>query len=218
MKIDRIGIKGANDNDFVMLDDVFELYPVWRTLSAAVERTSFVTIPGMNGALDCSEEYGEVFYDMRTLNIDCVYIGIDWHNVYSKFSSRYHGRSVQIMFANDPAWYWTGRLSVSNYNAKEHKLSMKATVFPYKLSRGETVVISAGNETVTLRNGRMTVTPTVTIGGPVTLAWGSYTKALSASSYPATVSVAGLQLLEGDTKVTITGAYNVEFRYRGGAL
>lgn len=218
MKIDRIGIKGKNDNDFVMLDEMFGLYPAWRILSAATERTNFVPIPGMNGSLDCSEEFGEVFYEMRILNMDCVYIGSDWHSDYIRFSCRYHGRSVQIIFANDPAWYWTGRLSVSSFDAKSHKLTMQATVFPYKLSRNETVVTSAGNETVTLRNGRMTVTPTVKIGGPVTLAWGNYSKALSSTSYPATFTIAGLQLPEGDTNVTITGANSVEFRYREGAL
>lgn len=218
MRIDRIGIKGSNDNDFVMLDDVYKLYPVWRTLSAAPERKNLVSIPGINGALDCTEEFGEVFYDMRTLNMDCVYVGSDWHSDYSRFSSRYHAKSVQIMFANDPAWYWTGRLSISGFDAKAHKLTMTATVFPYKFSRHETVVMSDGNETVTLRNGRMTVTPTVKISGPVTLAWGNYTKSLSASTYPVTLIVAGLQLPEGDTAVTITGAYSVEFHYREGAL
>lgn len=218
MKIDRIGIKGKNDNDFLMLDDVFNLYPVWRSLSAAPEETNFVKIPGMNGSLDCSEEFGEVFYGMRSLNMGCIYIGENWHEDYTRFSSKFHARSVQIMFENDPGWYWTGRLSVSDFDAKSHKLEMKATVFPYKFSRHETVVTSAGNETVTLRNGRMTVTPTVTISGPVTLAWGNYTKALSANTYPTTLIVAGLQLVEGDTNVAITGSYNVTFRYREGAL
>lgn len=218
MKIDRIGIKGANDNDFVMIDDVFKLYPTWRTMSAAPERTNFVSIPGMNGALDCSEEFGEVFYDMRTLNIDCVYAGDNWHEDIRRFASRYHGRSVQIAFENDPAWYWAGRLSMSNYDSRERKLGMTATVFPYKFAKHETVVSSDGNETVTLRNGRMTVTPTVTIGGPVTLSWGEYTKALSASTYPASLIIAGLQLPEGDTAVTITGVADVTFRYREGSL
>lgn len=218
MNIDRIGIKGANDNDFVMIDTIYKLYPVWRMLSAAQERTNFVDIPGMNGALDCSEEFGEVFYDMRTLEMGCVYVGDNWHTDYSAISSRYHGRSVQIMFANDPAWYWVGRLSVSGYDAKERKLAMKATVYPFKFRRDETVVTSAGDETVTLRNGRMPVTPEVTISGPVTLEWGGYTKALSASAYPATLIIAGLQLPQGDTDVTITGSETVTFRYREGAL
>lgn len=218
MKIDRIGIKGSNDNDFVMIDDIFGLYPVWRMLSDPTPRTNFEPIPGMQGSLDCSEEYGEVFYDSRDLDMGCVYTGDNWHSDYSAFSSKYHGRSVQIVFENDPAWYWVGRLFVSSYNSKDRKLSMKATVFPFKFSRHETVVTSAGNETVTLRNGRMTVTPTVTISGPVTLAWGNYTKALSASTYPATVIVAGLQLTEGDTDVTITGSADVTFEYREGAL
>lgn len=218
MNIDRIGIKGAGDNDFVMLDTAFSLYPAWRTLSAAPEKTNFVKIPGMNGALDCSEEFGEVFYDMRTLSADCIYIGEDWHKDLSEFASKYHGKSVQIMFTNDPAWYWTGRLSISNYNAKDRKLTMKATVYPYKFRRDETVITSTGNETVTLRNGRMTVTPEVTISGPVTLEWGSHTKALTASSYPATLIIAGLQLPQGDTEVMITGSETVTFRYREGSL
>ena len=54
-------------------------------------------------------------------------------------------------------------------------------------------------------NERMPVIPTITTYGPIALAWGTSTKALSASTYPLTVRVAGLRLPAGTTDLTITG-------------
>lgn len=223
MNIDRIGIKGSADNDFVMLDERFGLYPVWRSLSEPDPVTSYVKIPGMNGALDCSEEFGEVFYDTRELDIDCVYIRNDWHSDIRGFASKYHGREVLIMFANDPGFYWSGRLFVKSYESQDRKLVMTATVYPYRFCRDKTIVSVSDERSriITLRNGRMPVVPEITITAPVTIAWDTYSKAVSFNSYPQTFTLAGLRLTEGEKNVTIvpaSGAYTVTFSYREGDL
>lgn len=218
MNIDRLYLKSASDNDFVPADTTFGLLLKWRRLSAPLVKTIYDEIPGANGMLDSTEEYGEVFYEDRELELGCILPDKEWQTPYQNLCSRYHGKTVKIAFSNDADYYWSGRLFVSEYDSKEHLLAMTATVYPYKFKKVETVVTSSGNETVTLENGRMSVVPTVTISGAVTLAWGEYTKALSASSYPTTVRIAGLKLTEGETDVTITGSANVTFRYREGAL
>lgn len=220
MNIDRLYIKGPNDADFVSVDDRFGLYLMWRTLTAPEPKTEYDDIPGMNGSLDSTEEFGEIFYYNRTLALDCKYPDKDWYKDHQAFMDAYHGKSVKIAFSNDPMYYWAGRLTVSEYVAKDHSFMMSAIVYPYKFKRALTKVsVSTENEaTVKLKNGRMKVIPEVTVSGPVTLAWGEYTRAISASSYPATVRIAGLELQEGSLDVTVTGNASVTFSYREGAL
>ena len=223
MNIDRIGIKGKNDNDFVMIDKVYGLYPLWRSLSMPEPVTNYVTIPGMNGALDCSEEYGEVFYNQRELNVDCICIDDNWHDVISRFASKYHGQTVQILFANDPAYYWAGRISMNAYESEDRKLTMSANVYPFKFKRNKTIVSLTDNRSriITLRNGRMPVIPEITITAPVTLAWDDESASVSSSSYPATVVLPGLRLTEGTKAITVvpqSSSFTISFSYREGDL
>ena len=221
MNIDRLMIKGPAENDFVPVDDMFGFYLKWRKLTAPKQKESYDDIPGMNGSLDSTEEYGEIFYNMRSLALDCVHPNSDWYEDYQRFMDAYHAQDVKIAFSNDPEYYWAGRLSVSEYDAKSRSIIMSALVYPYKFKRLLTKVSASvtTTKTVKLVNGRMKVVPDVTFSAPITLAWGTYTKALSASSYPATVRIAGLELLPNSSiSVTITGAADVTFSYREGAL
>jgi hypothetical protein len=223
MNIDRIGIKGKNDNDFVMIDKVYGLYPLWRSLSMPEPVTNYVTIPGMNGVLDCSEEFGEVFYNQRELNADCICIDDNWHEVISRFASKYHGQTVQILFANDPAYYWAGRISMNVYESEDRKLTMSVNVYPFKFKRNRTVVSLTDNRSriITLRNGRMPVIPEITITAPVTLAWDDESQSIASSSYPATVVLPGLRLTEGTKAVTVipqSSSFTISFAYREGDL
>lgn len=220
MNIDRIGIKTESDNDFVWFDTTYGLYPAKRVLSAPAAVTKYETVPGMNGALDCSEEFGEVFYSMRNLQLDCICPYDNWHEIYEKVASKYHGKSVKILFANDPDYYWAGRIQTSQYDSASRRFTISASVFPYKFRTKKTVIMESvsGSKTISLYNGRMTVDPEITISAAVTLAWGTVSKALSSSTYPATFVIAGFQLKEGKTDVTITGTADVTFSYREGAL
>lgn len=221
MSIDRLKLKGLTDADFVEVDTVYGFHLKWRRISAPKVKTVYDEIPGSNSALDGTEDFGEVFYEDRKLELGCVLPSNAWQTPYQNICSKYHGKRVKILFTNDPNYYWTGRLFVSEYDAKAHSLSMYATVYPYKFKAAETVVTKtvSTSDTVTLTNGRMPVMPEITISDAVTLAWGNYSKALSASEYPATFRIDGLVLPEySSTVVTITGAATVTFRYREGAL
>ena len=57
MNIDRIGIKLQSEQNFTMLDTL-GIYPKWRTITNPNGRMSYDTIPGMNGALDSTEQFG----------------------------------------------------------------------------------------------------------------------------------------------------------------
>ena len=218
MNIDRLSIKGPSDNDFIAVDTTYGLYLKWRTLTAPSPKQMYDEIPGMNGSLDSTEEYGEIYYNDRTLALDCKHPSDSWHDDFKSFLNKYHGQNVKIAFSNDPDYYWVGRLTVSEYESKDHSLMMSAIVYPYKFKKTLTTKSRTGSGTITLTNGRMKVVPEVTISDAVTLAWGTNTKALSSSSYPATFKVAGLELTEGSTVVTVTGNATVTFSYREGSL
>ncbi len=219
MNIDRLYIKGPADADYVAVDTTYGLYLKWRVLSAPAPKMQRDDIPGMNGTLDSTEEFGEVFYNDRTLALDCKHPDDSWYEHFQNFLSAYHGQSVKIAFSNDPNYYWTGRLFVTGYSAKDHSLQMSATVYPYKFKKSLTTVSRTGSGSVSLTNGRMKVVPDVTFSEACTLAWGTNTKQLSASSYPQTVKIAGLELSPNSTlSVTVTGNATVTFSYREGAL
>ena len=221
MSIDRLKLKGATDNDYVAVDTTYGFHLKWRRISAPNVKTVYDEIPGANSSLDGTEELGEVFYEDRELDLGCILPSSAWQTPYQNLCSKYHGQRVKIQFTNDASYYWTGRLFVSEYDSKEHSLTMHAMVYPYKFKATETVVTKAvtTSDTVTLTNGRMRVVPTVTITAPVTLAWGSYSKSISASEYPATLRIEGLELApDSSTVVTITGEATVTFKYREGAL
>ncbi len=219
MNIDRLYIKGPADADYVAVDTTYGLHLKWRVLSAPVPKMQRDDIPGMNGTLDSTEEFGEVFYNDRQLTLDGIHPNDSWYGDMQNFISAYHGQDVKFAFSNDPNYYWSGRLIVTGYSAKDHSLQMAATVYPYKFKKTQTTVSQTGSGSVTLTNGRMKVVPEVTFTNACTIAWGSNTKQLSASSYPQTVRVAGLELGPNSSlSVTVTGSATVTFTYREGAL
>lgn len=218
MNVDKLYI---NNTD---IQTTYGFWLNWRELSAPKPQLDYQTIPGKNGRLDLSEALGSVYYDDRTIQIDMTYAGDDWHSDYEGFVSAYHGKKVQIKFANDPDWYWYGRLVVGEYSAKSHKMTMSANVFPFRLSISETVVTAEitatteGNaQTIALTNDRMSVTPKVTVEGStngVHLKWGDLTATITNGNQ----YVTGLTLDEGTLNVLAWGDGTVTFTYRQGAL
>ena len=218
MDIDKLYLNNVD------VQSQYGLWLNWRVLSAPEPQLDYQVIPGKHGTLDLSEALGDVYYNDRTIKMDMIHLGNDWYSNYESFVSNYHGKKVQIKFGNDPNWYWYGRVVVSDYSAKSHKLSVSATVFPFKLSISETVVtqaITATTEqtahTIALTNGRMPVTPKVSVEGStngVHLKWGDMTAVVSnGNSY-----VTGLTLDEGTLNVLAWGDGTVTFTYRQGAL
>ena len=218
MNIDKLYI---NDVD---IQEQYGFWLNWRVLSAPAPQLSYQVIPGKHGRLDLSEALGDVYYDDRSLTINMTHPSDEWHADYQSFTSAFHGRSCYIKFSNDDEWYWYGRVIVGQYDSEEHSLSMTATVFPFKLATQETeveTVVTATSQsnaqTISLQNGRMKVTPKVTVTGAtngVNLKWGTNTTTLGNGEY----YVTGLTLDEGTLNVLAWGDGTVTFTYRQGAL
>lgn len=100
--------------------------------------THYVDIPGRDGFLDLSEAIADrVIYKNRKISIefggkgDCN----DWDAVISDIRNKIHGRTVQLVFDNDPDWYWTGRAEINDYDRFRNLATFKLEIpqaDPYK--------------------------------------------------------------------------------------
>ena len=184
-------------------------------------QTSFVEIPGRDGALDLSEAFGTVRYADRVIPLT-LYVHTPFDVAVSAFAADVHGRRMNVIFDRDPSYYYDARITLEDVekHAGYCELSLKCRAKPYKLEHFETTitVLPTGTATVTMSNTRMPVVPMIsdsadmtiefTIGGLV------YTINLTAGAHV----VPSLVLIEGDTEVEITGTGLITFTYRKGAL
>ncbi|MEA5049619.1 MAG: hypothetical protein VB034_13580 [Eubacteriales bacterium] len=184
-------------------------------------QTSFVEIPGRDGALDLSEAFGTVRYTDRIIPLT-LYTRAPFDTLISTFAADAHGRRMNVIFDRDPTYYYDARVTLEDVerHAGYCELSLKCRAKPYKLEHFETAitVLPTGSATVTLTNTRMPVVPTIAVSAEMTLVFAiagvSYSISLAAGSHV----MPSLVLMEGDTEVEITGSGSITFTYRKGAL
>lgn len=88
-------------------------------IEAPEYETNYVSIPGRNGVLDLSEAIaGRVIYKTRKISIEFGGMGdeMSWDGVISNLRNLFHGKVVQLIFDNDPTYYWTGRAEINDYD------------------------------------------------------------------------------------------------------
>lgn len=88
-------------------------------LGEPVQDTSnLIAVPGRSGMLDTTETvFGGQYYSHRSIKISFGGLEdpVDWDSVISSFRNLFEGRIVQLVFATDPDWYWTGRVSIEKF-------------------------------------------------------------------------------------------------------
>lgn len=124
-----------------------------------------------------------------------------------------HGRKMDIVFSDDPTFFWRGRISVGDWEFYKGagRVTITVDAEPYKYKNEETVVSGSGS--LTLENSRMPVVPYVSAAAAVDLAWDGYSVSISAGNDQL---IPQLVLNEGETEITASG--EVTFRYREGSL
>ena len=184
-------------------------------------QTSFVEIPGRDGALDLSEAFGTVRYADRVIPLT-LYARAPFDAAVSAFAAVAHGRRMNVIFDRDPSYYYDAWVTVEDVerHAGYCELSLKCRAKPYKLEHFETMltILPSGSATATLTNTRMPVVPVIASSAEMTLMF-----TISAISYTVTLStgthiIPSLVLMEGDTEIGITGTGSITFTYRKGAL
>ena len=184
-------------------------------------QTNFVEIPGRDGALDLSEAFGTVRYADRVIELT-LYNRAPFDSLVSAFAADVHGRRMNVIFDRDPTFYYDARITIED--VERHwgycELSLECRAKPYKLEQFETAitVLPTGSATVTLANTRMPVVPTITVSADMAFAFTISEKDYSVTLPTGTHTVPSLVLMEGDTKIEITGTGRVTFTYRKGAL
>ena len=81
--------------------------------------TYYIDVPGADGFLDGSEAIaGRTIYKSR--EIDVLLGGKkpreDWDSFISNIRGQLHGKKVRVTFSNDPAYFWTGRAYITDFD------------------------------------------------------------------------------------------------------
>ena len=207
-------MKGINFGDFHSYRD-FSLILSQKTIGTPSPKTETIEIPGGDGVLDLTEVFGEVKYNNRNLSFEFSSIipQAFFMNQFSHIQDALHGQKMRIVLDDDPEWYYTGRISVSEWKADKNigELTIDCDCDPYKTKLSETVVTETvnGPKTVILTNSRKIVVPTISITGEVDLTFGGSHYSLSSGQYDLPV----VRLVNGENTILLDGAGTATFIY-----
>ena len=207
-------MKGINVGDFHSYRD-FSLILSQKTISTPSPKTETIDIPGGDGVLDLTEFFGETKYNNRNLSFEFSSIipRSFFMSQFSHIQDALHGQKMRIVLDDDPEWYYTGRISVSEWKAEKAvgKLTIDCDCEPYKTKLFETIVTEAvnGPKTVILTNSRKIVVPTITITGEVDLTFGTNFYSLSEGRY----DLPAVRLVNGENTILLDGAGTATFSY-----
>lgn len=117
--------------------DAWHLIPASKpVVSGPQPRTSYIEIPGRNGAIDFSTYLtGDITFGSRSGSWEFI---IDngwehWDTIRQNLYRDIHGKEFKIVLEDVPTWYWVGRVSISDYQAGEHNntVTLNYVVEPY---------------------------------------------------------------------------------------
>ncbi len=203
--------------------DAFQLILSAKTIGSPSIKTETIDIPGGDGVLDFTEFFGDTKYGNRKLSFEfsSVVIPSDFMSLFSMVQDALHGKKMHIILDDDPGWYYTGRISVSEWKADRNigKLTIDCDCDPYKNQISPTVITKtiSGSQTINLANSRKRVVPEVVItseaGLNIVYGTGNVWD-LGSGSY----TLPELELAEGDNPVTVSGNGTITFTYTQGKL
>lgn len=197
------------------------LVRVGATVGSPEVRTDTIEIPGMDGALDLTEYFGEPLYDNRELEFDFQAVETatkTHHDIFRDVKNALHGKLVEITLSEDPDYYYVGRVSVDEWKTNERTGDIKITAdcepYAYKAEITEESFSVSGTLTKGFQNARRTVTPAFELSAAMQIAQGDSTFSASAGTW----SDARLRFREGQNQLTFTGTGTVKVSYQEGVL
>lgn len=128
-----------NIGDINTWDD-WHIVPASRPLIAAPQvKTSFINLPGGDGALDLTEVLaGRPTYQRRSGSWEFIVMNDygDWATRYSEIMEYLQGKQFRIILDDDPEYYYIGRLSVNEWRSQAYwsRIVINYNVDPYKRS------------------------------------------------------------------------------------
>lgn len=116
-----------SDEEFNTWDD-WRLIPTSRPVVAPPsQKTNYVDIPGANGSLDLSTALtGIPVFENRSGSFEFALPDADkdWAGMYSYIANFLHGRRLKMVLEDDPAYYYVGRFSISDWTSDENYTSV----------------------------------------------------------------------------------------------
>lgn len=192
------------------------------SIGSPAVRTSFVDIPGADGALDLTEALGAVNYSTRTLVFSLGRQLTDRYQQDAAVKNALHGRRMPIRLSGDPEHYFLGRISVGEFikNGGLGQVDITCICDPWRYRLQPTsvsgTVPNSGTLTLTLPNEARPVVPTIEVSAAATLQFGGNTISVGAGSH----RELDIQLTAGDNELTVTAAVGttVTVTYREASL
>lgn len=182
----------------------------------ASPKTNFIDVDGADGSLDLTESLGEVKYSDRKGSLTLsVLPEDDFEQKKSDISNILNGQRFLITLDKDIEYYYIGRCSINNYkeDKKLRQIVVDMQLQPYKYKQNITVVEATAG-TVTLKNDRKSVVPSITVTEETKLTFKGNEYTLNAGTH----KILDIQLLYGDNIITIDTAGTVTFEYQEGSL
>ena len=195
-----------------------------KVISNPKPRSHKVEMADRDGDLDQTEVIrGRVSYGNRSLSFSfiCTAHQSTWADLRAEIAGFVHGKLLMIVDPDTPDHYYIGRCTLgdpSYMGSAIMFLMFEADAQPYRLRNVETIVSSSvkSGDTVSLLNDVMPVVPTITVSASMTIAFGSFSTALSSGSV---YQIPEITLENGTNTIRVTaGSGTITFTYREGAI
>lgn len=130
-------------------------------------KTNYVSIEGRDGDLDLTTSLtGDVKYENISYSLEFTLKDerSAWEETLLKLSTYLHGKKMNLIFSEDPNWYYVGRYSLNDVESDKNVglLSIDCVLEPYRYKKDETKKTITGVGTLTLSNTRKWVMPIIT--------------------------------------------------------
>lgn len=201
-------------------------------------KTNTIEIPGRDGVLDLTDYFGRVFYENRPIQMEFgrIYDRMLWPQIYSEILNRFHGKRCKVIFDDDPAYFWVGRVSIDDYERtlRLGQLKVNVDAEPYKYDlvssnedwlwdsfdfnngviREYKNLLVDGTLTVVVEGSQMPAVPEILSSTPMTVRFNNKTYDIKAG----TNRIYDIEITEGEHSLIFTGKGLVSINYRGGSL
>lgn len=203
-------------------------------------KAEYIEVPGRNGQIDLTEALtGYTVYNNRqiVLELGGRKRSQDWPGFMSNFLNDLHGKSVKVIFDNDPSYYYQGRATVeSDYekgneiarftltiNAEPYKYSNQSTTEPWLwdpfsfvdgVIRYYNQLQVDGTAQIQVLGSEMPIIPVFTVSAAMQVEFSGKTYDLAAGNN----KIYDIVLMNQTYTLTFTGTGTVSISYKTGRL
>lgn len=229
---------GVMFGEYHSLDDLGLIFNT-KTISEPKAQTKLVSVPSRNGLIDMTEVLtGDVRYEDRTISMSfTITDNVNrWESKRMELANLFHGQRMRIVFDDDEAFYWLGRVTVGDLKPSKSvaTITIKATVDPYKYNIttseddwlwnpfdfefgiiNETADIEVdGTKTVVIVGGQRWENPIITSDAEMTVTFDGVTYDIVEGSQV----IYDIVIEEGENELVFNGNGTVSINYVGGSL